>query len=458
MGIAWYWYAGGFIVALGVLVTIHELGHFLAAQVCGVKVLRFSVGFGRALYTRQCGRDQTEWVVAAIPLGGYVRMLDEREGEVAPHEAHRAFNRQSLSRKALVVVAGPAANLLFAVLFYWLMFVLGVDELRPVVALPAAGTPAAVAGVPEGATIKAVDGETTLSWTDTRIALLEGITTHRPIKLDVETESGASASYTLEIPADISTHPDQDLGKQLGLMLYRPSPRPVIGDVKPRSAAAEAGLKSGDEIVEIDGSAIHQWSQVVEAIRGGAGKQIALAIRRDGEVRTIKLTPRAEEEGGKTIGRMGAMVKIDPALQARLFTVIRYDPLTAVGKALAQTWDTIRISLVMMGRMVTGAISWRNLSGPVAIADYAGQSAALGIVQYLRFLALISVSLGVLNLLPVPVLDGGHLMYYLAEFFKGSPVSERSLEIGQRLGLVLLGLLMAGALYNDLVRLFRLTP
>lgn len=446
------WYGGAFVVALGVLVVFHEFGHYLAARICNVKVLRFSVGFGRSLWSRRMGRDGTEWSLAAIPLGGYVKMLDEREGAVAAAELPRAFNRQTVGRRAFIVVAGPVANLLLAIALYWVIFVHGVEELRPILAAPPAASPAAVAGIPEGGVVRAVNGEPVRSWQEVRWEVMRRALDHEPIRLDV-VSGGSDRRHEIDGGTIDLANVDGDPLRPLGLLLYRPTLPAVVGEVIAESAADAAGLKAGDLVLAVDGATVADWNALAKIARASPGKPLRIELRREGRNLEVNATPVAESEGNAVVGRLGIRVKDDDALHASRFLTVRYGPFDAIAKAAGQTWDTSVLSLRMIGRMLIGKVSWKNISGPVTIADYAGQSAKLGLTQYLRFLALISISLGVLNLLPIPVLDGGHLMYYLAEVIKGKPLSERAMEYGQQVGLALLALLMAFAFYNDINRL-----
>jgi regulator of sigma E protease len=442
-----------FVVALGVLVIVHEYGHYLVARLCGVKVLRFSIGFGLPLWKKRLGRDQTELVVAAVPLGGYVKMLDEREGEVAPQERGRAFNRQSVWRRYCVVIAGPLANFLFAILLYWPLFMHGVQEARPVVAAPPANTPAASAGFERGETIRAIDGEQVRSWEEVRLRLIQLALEHRQLKVEVLSRDKHIDWRELDLSHFNAEQLEGDTLALIGLRLYQPEIKPVIGQVMAGSVAEHAGLRAGDRILAVNGKSVTDWNELVQLVRSHPGVELRLTLQRGNERREIELVPETLQQNGSPIGRIGAAAKIDKQALDELVTVVRYGAARALVKAVQKTWDMSAFSLKMLGRMLIGQVSWKNLSGPVTIADYAGQSAQLGLVAYLNFLALISISLGVLNLLPIPLLDGGHLMYYTIEIFKGSPVSERMMEIGQKLGLALLLVLMAFAFYNDINRL-----
>jgi regulator of sigma E protease len=448
------YYLVAFAVALGILVVVHEFGHYLAARWAGVKVLRFSVGFGRPLWARRLGQDGTEWVIAAFPLGGYVKMLDEREGEVAPEELHRSFNRQRVQWRMLIVAAGPAANFLLAIVLYWGLFWYGSEEFKPVLGVPAIASPAAVAGLEAGDLVRQVGGEKVQTWQEMRWVLLQQAVDQDQIDLEVINLRNEISLRRLDVSAVRMSGWEGDALERLGLSMFRPRLPAVIGKVNPNSAADAAGLLPGDEILTIDDQEISSWADVVSAVRQSPGKPLLLEVLRQGARTRIAVTPAVVDEQGREIGRIGAAVSNTGQARAQLMITVSYGPLSALSKAVAETWDKSAFTLRMIGKMITGEVSWRNISGPVTIADYAGQSARLGADYYLKFLALVSISLGVLNLLPIPILDGGHLLYYLVEIIKRGPVSERAMEIGQQIGLTLLLMLMAFAFYNDINRLF----
>ncbi|MBS0545182.1 MAG: RIP metalloprotease RseP [Proteobacteria bacterium] len=443
-----------FALALGVLILVHELGHYLVARACGVKVLRFSIGFGKALLVRRAGRDGTEWAIGAFPLGGYVKMLDEREGTVPSAELHRAFNRQSVWRRFAIVAAGPIANFLLAIALYWGMFAVGTDELRPRVALGDSTTIAAAAGLRDGDLVVAVNDESIRSWQELRWTLLKFVVEGRSVVLHVRTLEDVDAYRTLDLRNVEIEDGRSDPIARIGLRPWRPQIPAVIGRLVAGGAAERAGIRVGDEVTAIDGEALSGWAQLVDRVRHAAGRELRVDIDRAGEKLTFQVTPEMESDSGQQVGRIGVGVA-DPRNTGgpELFAEVRYGLAEGLSKAVRQTWETSVLSLQMIGRMLLGEISWKNLSGPVTIADYAGQTAQLGLAHYLKFVAMISISLGVLNLLPIPVLDGGHLLYYVVEIIKGGPIPERVMEIGQQIGLALLLMLMAFAFYNDINRL-----
>ncbi len=438
-----------FLIAIGVLVVVHEFGHYLAARLAGVKVLRFSVGFGKPLLVRRFGPDRTEWVLAALPFGGYVKMLDEREGEVPAAEAHRSFNRAGVWRRIGIVVAGPLANFLLAIVFYWVLFMHGLPALKPIIGEPPVGTPAAVAGLVAGDEIHRVNGNETLSFQDLRLDLLRAGVAGEPLTLGL----ADGRSVQLDMPPIESGNLERDPLLPLGIVRFEPVIDPVIGKVLPDGAAARAGFQAGDRLLSANGKTVANWRDWVGLVRLHPDKPLRIEYLRQGQHAELTVIPEAVDEAGQRIGKIGAAPQVDDSMLAALMTEIRYGPFDALWRGAAKTWDMSLFTLEMMGRMVVGQVSWKNLSGPLTIADYAGQSATLGWISFVGFLALVSVSLGVLNLLPIPLLDGGHLMYYVAEVFTGRAVSERTMEIGSRIGMILLLILMSFALFNDLQRL-----
>jgi regulator of sigma E protease len=442
-----------FIVAIAVLVAFHEYGHYLVARWCGVKVLRFSIGFGKVLYTKKFAGGETEWVISAIPLGGYVKMLDEREGEVKPEELPFAFNRQPVLQRMAIVVAGPLANLFLAIVFYWGLFVYGVPGLKPILGNIVPATPAALAQLQAQQTIVSINGIATPSWQEVRWVLLDIVLQDGKADLEVRTLQGEIVRQVLDVNTLTAADLDSDFLGKLGLQPYHPRVLAEIGNLVDGGVAKRSGLKEGDRIVSANGKPVADWDMFVESVRSHPASLLQLEIKRDGHLLTIDMTPDVITEAGKQLGRIGAGPRIDQQEFDAMMTVVRYAPVAALGQALRKTWETSAVSLQMMGRMVVGQISLKNLSGPITIADYAGQSAQMGLGAYLSFLALISISLGVLNLLPIPLLDGGHLLYYMAEFIKGSPVPEWLWSAGQKAGIALLFTLMALALFNDFSRL-----
>jgi regulator of sigma E protease len=442
-----------FVVAIVVLVLFHELGHYAVARFFDVKVLRFSIGFGKVIYSRRFGNGETEWAVSAIPLGGYVKMLDEREEEVPETELPRAFTRKPVLQRMAIVVAGPIANLLLAVALYFILFVHGVPGLKPVLGEVTQGSPAAQAGLQARQTVVSINGQPTPSWQEIRWALLDAVLQKTPATVELRTEDGVPVSRVLEMGGLTAADLDGDILKKLGLNPYQPPVFPIIGKIVEGGVAEKAGLQVGDRILSADGKAVPLWDDWVEVVRGHPGLAMEVEIERNARRLKLNLTPDVFEQDGKRLGRIGAAAYIDkPAFEAML-TEVRYPLLQALPEALRKTWETAVFSLKMMGKMVVGEVSLKNLSGPITIADYAGQSAQIGVGAYIGFLALISISLGVLNLLPVPLLDGGHLLYYSVELVRGSPVPESWWEAGQKVGIALLATMMFFALYNDINRL-----
>jgi regulator of sigma E protease len=444
-----------FILAIGILVTIHEFGHYWVARRVGVKVLRFSVGFGKPLWKKVAGADKTEYVLAAIPLGGYVKMLDEREGTVAPSEVHRAFNRQSVWARIAIVLAGPVANLLLAVFLYWLVFIVGITGVAPIVGAPEAESPAAVAGFAEGDKITRVGERPTPTWDTVYVAMLDNIVdSAESIDFTVAAENGSQYQRQLAIDSTELLSGREDIVYKLGLRRWWPDVEPVIGGIVEGGAAEAAGLQVGDRILTSDGVDVRFWSEWVMLIRASPNRALALEIERDGAVIDMAITPGTRETESGTIGFIGARETQSQALiDEKLRTVERYSPGTAVFKALQRTADMISVSLGMIGKLFTGEASLKNtVSGPISIAQFAGQSVSVGVDHYLNFIALVSISLGIFNLFPVPMLDGGHLLYYAVEVVTGKPVSDRVQMVGQQLGLLLLAGLMTFVFYQDILR------
>lgn len=442
-----------FIVAVGLLVAVHEFGHFWVARRLGVKVLRFSIGFGRALWRRQSAPDQPEYVIAAIPLGGYVKMLDEHEGPVAPEERHRAFNRQSLMVRSAVVVAGPLFNFLFAIAAFWGVLVIGETGIRPLIGDIEPGKPAARAQLRAGDEIVAINGQSTPTWS---LALQEFATAsvgQPELRISVRDADGndrVSVMPSSEV-GDLAETPD--LLAHLGLTPHRPAIPPVFGTILKGEAADLAGLQSGDRILSADGGPIAQWDHWVKYVQARPGVAIDLVIERSGDSLHISLTPAPHARNDEVIGRIGASNQPVPGLVERYQVEYQMGWAEALPAAVGRTWEYSVLTLKVIWRVLSGQASIHNLSGPITIADAAGKTASIGFVYFLKFLAIVSISLGVLNLLPIPVLDGGHLLYFAIEAVKGSPLSDAAMLHGQKIGLMLLLGLMTVAFYVDILRL-----
>lgn len=445
-----------FLLTLGVLIVVHEYGHYRVAVACGVKVLRFSVGFGKVVWRRQASPDSTEFVLSALPLGGYVRMLDEREGPVAPQERGMAFNRKPLAQRAAIVAAGPAANLLLAVLLYASSHWIGVEEPKAVLGAPVAGSLAERAGLRAGDWVQAWQNEAgewvdVRSLNDLRWHVTQQLMAGAPLQLQVTDAAGRGARQ-LRLPLDElgAREMDAELIKRVGL--GGAFSEPVVGDVKAGGPAAGAGLRQGDRVLRIDGQPVADASALREriraAVRGGQPQPMAWQIERNGQVSNIEVLPRVVRDGERSQGRIDAFIGAPAAM-----VTVQLGLVEGLVQGAQRTWEVSSLTLRMLGRMLIGEASLRNLSGPLTIADVAGQSVQQGLAYYLGFLALVSVSLGVLNLLPLPMLDGGHLMYYIFEALTGRPVSDTWLARLQRGGVAVLLMMMSVALFNDVARL-----
>ena len=444
-----------FIIAIGILVTIHEYGHYWVAKKMGVKVLRFSIGFGKPLWKKVAGPDKTEYVLAAIPLGGYVKMLDEREGDVAASELDRAFNRKSVWARIAIVIAGPLANLILAVLVYWLIFIVGITGIAPIVGDPIKDSPAAMAGFQSEDRIVEVNGKATPTWNTVYVGLLDGIVSGGgEVDITVDTAGGTQASRKLVLAKELLNQ-EGDVVGSIGLNRWWPDVDPVIGGLVPGGAAEGAGLQVGDTVVSSDGVSVGSWRELVDIIRASADKTLNLVVLRDNSEIDLQLTPALRETPEGDIGFIGAReTQSQAVIDEKLRTVERYTPLTALGMGFSRTMEMISVSVKMIGKLLTGQASLKNtVSGPISIAQFAGQSVSVGIDHYLSFIALVSISLGIFNLFPVPMLDGGHLLYYAIEVVTGKPVSDRIQIFGQQIGIALLGTLMIFVFYQDILRL-----
>lgn len=446
-------FAFAFLLTLGILVAIHEWGHYWVAKRLGVKILRYSLGFGKVIWSRRYGPDQTEFALAAIPLGGYVKMLDEREGEVKPEERHRAFNTQSLPVRAAIVAAGPLVNLLFAVLAFMLMFMLGVSGLRPLVGEVFPDSPAAQAGVVAGDEIIAVNQQPVALWSSAMQATFKSLLDQPSVTYQLRDESGATRTAQLDLSVlSVDDFSSREVNEKLGIQRVTPSLPAVVEEVLPNSRAEQAGFLPGDKIIAMAGEPIRDWQQWAERVSGLAEQDLSIVVERDAAEQTLMLRPENKEGRGFA----GLAVAHPPSWPPEEYwTVEHYGLFGAFIKGWEQTWEYSIMTLRVLGKMLVLEASVKNISGPVTIAQYAGQSMSLGLAKFLMFLGMVSIGLGILNLLPIPVLDGGHLLLYLIEWLKGSPLSEQSESVFYRIGLTLVLMLMSLALFNDFNRLLQ---
>ncbi len=446
-----------FVVAIGILVAVHEFGHFWVARRLGIKVLRFSIGFGKPLWQRVAGKDQVEYVIAAIPLGGYVKLLDEREGNVPASEAHRSFNRAPVWKRIAVLLAGPAFNLIFAVAMYWVLFTAGQPTLKPIVGDVAAESIAAQAGLRYEDTILSVGGKSVETLESALLGTLDDLIDDGTIAMRVRGIDGSERNVIMQTGDKRRSLTQADTMLQgLGFDFWRPRVVADVGKLIEDSAAAKAGLVVGDRIVRIDQQEVSDFQQLLQLVQPNANRQMLFTVERGGQTLQIPVTIGESTENGQVVGRIGVWSSGE-ILESRIkredmLAVQKYGPLEAVGEAAAKTWDTSLFTLRIVGRIVTGDVSLKNLSGPIAIAETTGFAARHGWRTFFSTLALISISLGVLNLLPIPVLDGGQIVYQLAELVKGKPVSERAQLFGQQIGIAVLILMMSLAFYNDIAR------
>jgi regulator of sigma E protease len=445
------------LVTLGLLITFHEFGHFLVARKLGVRVLRFSVGFGRPLWSRR-GADGTEYAVAAFPLGGYVKMLDEREGAVPAAWLGQAFNRKPVGSRIAIVAAGPVFNLVFAVLAFWLMFLVGIPESRPLIG--SVSGIAAAAGIEPGDAIVAVDERDTRTWSHAILELIAHALDREPVDVTVENASGERSRHRLDLTALEPDFSEENTLEAIGVEPWRLVVPAVVGSVAGDSPAERAGIRAGDRIMAVGGEAVSDWSWVGQHVQnhGRADQPLAITVARDGTEIQLEVQPRKESTGlfssRLILGVTNAEISAEQrAALERAAIVLRLGPLEGLAAAVMEAWRLTGSTLGLLGRMITGKASVKNLSGPISIAQFANSSAAAGLSHFLFFLGAISLSLGILNLLPIPVLDGGHLLYYLIELVKGSPVSEQAQIAGQYFGLIALAGLMALAFINDILRL-----
>ena len=445
-----------FLFAIGILVAVHEWGHYIVARIAGVKVLRFSIGFGKVVWSRRAGPDQTEYCLSAIPMGGYVKLLDEREGDVPVAEQDRAFNRIPIPHRIAILLAGPAINFIFAIAAFWLMYSYGVPGLQPIVGKVQPASIAAEAGLRAEDRIVVVGDRPVATWEGTMLEILSQMLSADEIRMELVRADGTNHAVYMDIKGKVSqlTEPGQ-LFSGLGLSPWSPTLAPILDEIVPTGSAKSSGLLSGDRIISAAGEPIESWTSWVEFIRVRPGQDVELLIERQGQRQPLKMRiGEAQLEDGTLIGRIGAGPMVPDGLYDRYSALQRYGLLDALPVAIERTWSMSILTVRMVTRIVTGDVSVKNIGGPINIAQYAGYSASIGIAAFLNFLAVVSLSLGILNLLPVPVLDGGQILYQLLEALKGSPLSARAELVGQQIGIVFLMVVMGFAFYNDLSRVF----
>lgn len=442
-----------FIVAIGVLVTIHEFGHYLAARSCGIRILKFSIGFGKPIFKYQASPQSTQWILSWIPLGGYVKMLDSREPDpgFANSDLSQAFDRQHVAAKMWVVFAGPLANLLLAFVCYWGLIAQGEVGLKPYIGPVEPGSLAAEAKLRQGDLIVSLDGKPVATWQEAQWQMLESWVARRPVTVLTKTVQGDVHQHLLPLNL-LSGDPDGEVMQKTGLAVLMPVIPAVIGEVLPGSIAEQSGLQTGDRILKVNQKTIGDWQQFVKLVRGNPGQPLKIEYQRDERVFQVKLLPESVQQGGQKIGRLGAAVNMEAVDMAPYQVVRQYSTTQAAQRAVDKMQETITFTLKMLGKMITGQASLKAISGPVSIADAAGESAGMGVKPYVGFIALLSISIAVMNLLPIPVLDGGHLLYHMAELIRGEPLPDKVLAISQRLGLGILGALMFIAFFNDINR------
>lgn len=441
------------IVTLGILIAFHEYGHFWTARKLGVKVLRYSIGFGKPLWMRRHGKDQTEYVIAAFPLGGYVKMLDEGEGDVAQEELHRAFNRQSVWSRFAIVIAGPMFNFIFAILAFWLMYLIGVPGIKPVIGEIEPQAIAAVSGFRAGDEIIEIEGEQTPTWGVVRLTLLDSALDADEVNMKVRSQNGSVHSLKLPVKTISTEIKQKDLLAHVGINPFRPELPAVLGPPVSGGPADLAGLQNNDRVIRIGDQKVTSWATLVDIVQAHPQQEILLEIERNGERQVIRVNTTQQKTDSGFIGKIGVPPADSETLSKKYMAEVKYTFFDAFGVAVMKTWQMSALTLRMIGKMIVGEVSLDNLSGPITIATYAGYTASAGASSFLYFLAVISISLGVLNLLPIPLLDGGHLFNYLIEMVKGSPLSDVVQIQMQRAGIVLLAMLMSLALYNDVARL-----